>query len=375
MRTAHNLFLCALLGSGLTLAGCGGSSEDSFPAEQQGTADAAVHTDGEVQEASPDVVNADANEADAGADAAEDDVVVTEDASTEPDAEADAEPEPDAESDAEPEPDAEADAEPDAPIDAGPCTYEKPNAIKITNMVFGNGHPGGGLDVDGDPTTCAPGSCSGGVDNSMSSVGTFVNSMMESQFAAGSVLLLFELHNPKFDNTDFGLAMHGAQLEPSTSTCDVQAELCDYLVAADNADLTTCAPKQGLWNVRSDGTTLQGGGGANDSMQLLTPIVQGVSVALTVHRAQIVANITVQDEKVETLEGIMAGAIIKDDMIAALDAIPEDYFPSSGKPFIMGILQNMLQPDIDLDGDGTNDAVSAGMEVSGIRASILGVAD
>ena len=69
------------------------------------------------------------------------------------------------------------------------------------------------------------------------------------------------------------------------------------------------------------------------------------------------------------LKGVIGGAITKENLIALIMAIPEEYLPVPPE-LIVTFVENIPQ-DIDLDGDGTTDASSIALVFDAIPATLL----
>ena len=69
--------------------------------------------------------------------------------------------------------------------------------------------------------------------------------------------------------------------------------------------------------------------------------------------------------------GVFGGAVPKSALEAAVNSVPDEDLPLP-KAAILGFM-NLLENDIDSTGDGTKDALSLGLKVSGIDAIISGV--
>ncbi|MFH1529545.1 MAG: hypothetical protein ABIK09_02300 [Pseudomonadota bacterium] len=243
---------------------------------------------------------------------------------------------------------------------------------KVIALQIGlDGHSGSGLDVDGNPGTCAPaGSCSGGIDNALSMLGGFANAALASSVTEGQVIFLFEHREFSATGGVYEVVFHIG--EAADDQCDVQATTCPYLVAPDTFS-EDCSPLVSLDNAQINGATLTGGG-PGFSFPLVLPISDGVLLELTLFATQVEALVSFEAGKPVALDGVLAGAISKAAMIEALDAVPADQLPLD-KDLIIQMIQGLIQSDIDTDGDGAKDAASVGLPFTAIAGTIIGLAE
>ena len=256
------------------------------------------------------------------------------------------------------------------------CVPElSPDANKINALEIGiNGHPGNGLDVDGDPTTCAPttAGCSEGIDNSMAGLSGAANGPLGDAVADGSLFLLFEHIALQTDGSPYTLALLIG--EPVSETCDFQAETCDYLVQRSSFDEESCDPL-----ILFAGATITDGvldaGGPDATFPFQIPIQDGLVLEVVIYSAHIVADVTMAGDDVAELDGVIAGAIPKQQLIDAVEAVPEETFTEIGitKSFVLTLVDALITNDIDTDGDGTADAASIGIPFHAIGATLAGL--
>ncbi|MBM4373426.1 MAG: hypothetical protein FJ098_17345, partial [Deltaproteobacteria bacterium] len=240
---------------------------------------------------------------------------------------------------------------------------------KVTALSIGtDGHPGHGLDVDGLPGTCEPaGSCSAGIDNSLSLLGGFANEALQAAVEDGSVIFLFEHRGFSPTGQVFEVVFHIGELaEPG---CAFQTEPCVYLVDAKAFD-AECLPLVALDNAQVNGAVLSAGG-PGYAFPLVLPLSEGVLLDVTLYSTQLSASVTFSAGKPAALSGVLAGAISKAGMIEALEAVPEDQLPMD-KDLIIQMIQGLVKADIDTDGDGAKDAASVGLPFQAISGSIAG---
>jgi hypothetical protein len=258
------------------------------------------------------------------------------------------------------------------------------DVVALTDVTLGaSGFPGQGLDVDGDGATCAPVEsglgvtpwCSDGIDNELSVLETLLSPVaadLLAGFTQGSVL--GDFRNATFDGSRFVLPLYMAEVGPTTPGCDPKTETCDYVLPREDFD-GQCKPLYFWDNATIVGDLLTAGGAG---YAFTVPTRYGVSA--TVHGTQVSARLAITGGHVTGMlpGSLAAGAIRVDEALALLDAAfpgPEDtiVYATYTKGFVRNVLQNLVAPDVDTDGDGTPDAVSFGLRVQAGRGVIVDV--
>ena len=251
------------------------------------------------------------------------------------------------------------------------CTPTFDDAGKLTALAIGDGgYPGEGLDLDHDPTTCAPaGSCSDGVQNALGIIASMVNDSIASSVGDGSLLLTLEFQGMPAAG-DFTLALYTAQLDPANAGCDTMTATCDYLADSSMIDQDTCAALVQLPGSVT-GSHVEAGG--QDTIFPFTiPMSQGVNLEIVLYAVQLEATVTRVDGQVTGFDGVLGGAVPKDQLLSALNALPAGSLPVDVS--LVELLLNSIDDDVDTNGDGVNDALSIGIKLSGIDGNLVGVA-
>ena len=102
-------------------------------------------------------------------------------------------------------------------------------------------------------------------------------------------------------------------------------------------------------------------------------IFEDYQAPLMMHRAKINATVSVESGKIVSGAGAIGGAIVFQDLLNALASIPEDkYTPRYKKDIVLSYVNMFLKPDIDLDGDGTDESISVGMRFSIVSGNLIG---
>ena len=255
------------------------------------------------------------------------------------------------------------------------CDPDFSNAVaKATSLVIGTtGNPGDGLDVDQNAGTCAPvDKCSGGVDNTLAPLASFVNTNLEKEIANGGLILLIELVNPTTNGSPFELRLYAAKL--ANKSCDHTQSGCDYLV--DDATLTEdCEALIVLDNATITGGKLSAGGpGYNFPLQI--PLFGDTYLVVDLFNGAIEGDITLTPQGTITsiTNGLVGGAIPKSTFISAIELVPPSDLPAP-KETIVQLLDLLVKNDMDTVPPAGPDAASIGIKLTAVGGTIVGVAD
>jgi len=260
-----------------------------------------------------------------------------------------------------------------------PTTFDP--AQRANELAVGSGgHPGEALDVDQDPTTCAPsGDCESGLDNQLWSLlgmlggltGMEPADLLQEMVDAGDLNLLFEMR----PQADGGLHMGLFYALEENGACNPVGQTCDFWVASSSYDTVTCLPLVLFDNTVIAGSGLTAGG---PGYHFSLPVPMGFGdepMPLTVDRAVIEATVAISGGgDIQSMVGVIGGAIPEQAFYDAIDAIPEGELPID-KGMLLGMLGMFLNSDIDLDGDGVDDAVSVGITFTTGPAAIIGITE
>ena len=245
------------------------------------------------------------------------------------------------------------------------------DAVVFTTIAIGSGgRTGQALNLDNNATTCAPaGDCSGGIDNALGILATFANDPLAEALAGGSLSLLLDLDN--IARNPFQASLYTGDLATPDVPCDPATETCAYTVSRGSFD-ATCTPQILLPATRAG--SLVFAGGPSSVFPLEVPFGDGATLTLTLFQVRFEGTLTLEGDRIVSLEGVIGGAVRKTDLIAALNAIPPESLPLDPAA-IISALNALVATDIDTNGDGTPDASSIGLRVSGRRASIVGTTE
>jgi hypothetical protein len=119
--------------------------------------------------------------------------------------------------------------------------------------------------------------------------------------------------------------------------------------------------------------TLLKAGGPTTNFPFTLPI-QGLPLQVTIYGARIEATVALQGDQVTAFEGILAGAVPKASLMAAIDGLPDTGLPAGlDKASIKSLLEVLVESDIDTNGDGVKDAASIALKIKGVPAAITGL--
>ncbi len=246
-----------------------------------------------------------------------------------------------------------------------------PDAVKLNAVAIGTtGFAGDGVDVDQDGATCAPpNQCGDGVDNTLGIIAPFANDPFADAVATGSVLLIMTV-----DSTTPGpvnITLFQGELDPANSGCDFQTQTCDYLADTGLFDPATCEP------LVSIPATLTGdqlvGGGPGTILPFSVPFSADATLDITLFNLRVEATVVTGANGLTAIDGILGGAVPKEQLIEALEGLPDDALPIP-KAQVVTLLNTLVSNDIDTTGDGTKDAASIGLTFMGIDANLTGIA-
>ena len=260
------------------------------------------------------------------------------------------------------------------------------DVLKITALGIGTGGlPGMALDVDDNPLTCSPdGSCQGGLDNQLGGVLGQVQQYidtdqeLETMLTDGALVHLAWFEGFNTQGLPFSMHLFEGVPVSELQVCDWQTQVCDYLVAAAWYDQGICAFTVGFDNAVVTGGILHAGG-PDYAIPLCLPFLfdggdTETCLAVTGHRARVQGTVVTSGDEIVGLQDALLGvAISKAELLAAVEALPADLELPVSTALLVGMLDMFVVPDIDLDGDGTLDAASLGVQHDAIAGEVVGV--
>ncbi|MFT7579954.1 MAG: hypothetical protein ACI9MR_001621 [Myxococcota bacterium] len=245
------------------------------------------------------------------------------------------------------------------------------HANKLVSMeMVSDGNPGSGLDVDGDPNTCSPdGACGGGVDNALGVVAFAVNEGLVGSIQGGIVNWVIDLKDLTFDGEPFEMPIYdtGLSVLSESLDCDALTQTCEYRVAQLSLD-QDCEPYFAFDNATAENGVILAGG-TDSLISMVLPLADGELLSITVAWARVEATYTLgSDGKIASMQGILAGAVPKAQLLDAVNGLSSDVFPVP-QAVVVSVLTS-LDNDIDLDGDGLKESISVSLRFGTIPALI-----
>jgi len=256
--------------------------------------------------------------------------------------------------------------------------------FKIVMMKMGkDGNAGEALDIDDNAATCSPaGMCSGGRDNQF---GALMKSLapalggsepIQAAVESGDIMFLLELVNPKTDGTPFlGNMYRGAPVKPKDQ-CDFQTQVCDYMVSPESFVPETCLPLTAFDNVQMSGNVITAGGPEYKfSFPMILAMTGNQEFTIPATHAKLMAELTFDaNGKIIEINGVIGCAVPKAEIKKIIEDTPAGSLPLD-KNLILQLIDLVVKSDIDANGDGIKESVSAGMKFKAIRGNIKGLAN
>jgi len=254
-----------------------------------------------------------------------------------------------------------------------------------------SGKPGEAVDVDHNAATCAPtADCSSGLDNQFAALMKSLAIVLKGSqplvdsVVSGELTLLYEMRNPTNDGKPFTMVIYrGTPVLPKAqcdfqvpevtppAQCGAQGQACDYQVLQESYYPASCLPISLFDNAEMAGGKLVAGGpGYHFAFPFVLALAEGKSITFVASHAKIVADVTLDEAgNVKCISGVIGCAVAKSDVLSIADAIPEENLPFP-KSVIISLLDSVVKPDIDADGDGIKESVSSGMKFTAIPGNI-----
>lgn len=266
--------------------------------------------------------------------------------------------------------------------DCGQCTVTPTDrANKIIRLeISADGNPGSGIDLDNDPNTCAPvDACGGGVDNALAPLASILGNNIQASVDDGVVMWVVDFDAWDGTSAPFTMPVYDSGLADSNPFCDYLGgprapeqvdEICLYSLAQLSFD-ANCEPYFAFNNARIVPPKISAGS-PDTLIRMVLPLASGSLLGLTVAAARFEGAVTFDlNGNIASVNGLLGGAIPKIQLIqAVLELRPEDlggFDPQTVVPLIDLLIEN----DIDLDGDGLDDAASIAIRITTIPARIL----
>jgi hypothetical protein len=224
-----------------------------------------------------------------------------------------------------------------------------------------SGQPGEGLDLDKNAGTCQPASdCTAGIDNAFGPLAILVNNPIQDAVSQGDLIFLFELGTMVPGPTR--LAVHTGN---ASGTCG--APPCTFQVELAGFHPESC---QALYEIGATwtGATLKTSGATGD-IPFQLPLGGGSALELTLRGAQLQAQATSSGTTLTQLEGILAGAVAKGELLSAIAKVPPALLPAD-PALIASLIEGVIVADVDADGDGLKESASVALLITAVPATL-----
>ena len=246
-------------------------------------------------------------------------------------------------------------------------------AVKIVELkISSDGKAGSGLDVDEDPTTCAPAdNCSGGVDNALGVLAGLLNPGLQETIETGTVLYVGDFSALDTTGQPFPFSVLETDLTEADeiAMCDFQSAECTYTTSqySYGPDCTAYfSLPDATWN---NGSLT--GGGLGQVMTIALRLSGNTFIPITLVNAKVKGQIILDEAtgNVTGAVGIFAGATPKQQLIDSITSLNFDSLPID-KDTALSLLDLLVVNDIDLDGNGEADGASIALRFVGIAANL-----
>ena len=244
-----------------------------------------------------------------------------------------------------------------------------PNLQKFSKLAISDVTKGCDLDGDGKPNN---------VLGKVVSLYKDANTQLAKTVADGTIVLILEAPGYKTDKTPFDInLLIGKFDKTATPACDPTTATCNYTITAASYNTATaatgfCPALVTFPGAKDDAGTLSTSG--KDVFQLNVPVV-GMNLNLKITQASLQGTTADMTNWKGTTSGMVCGVISKDDLNAAIDAIPPDVLAQIGDAAtVKSLVAGILKPDIALTPGGPKDALSVAIDFETIPANVTGMA-
>ena len=196
-----------------------------------------------------------------------------------------------------------------------------------------------------------------------------------------SGLFILLLEGDGYDTSGKAFKVNGylGELDPSNSDCPVTASFgdCKYTVDSDNfaggPAGSVCKPQVQVTPATINSGLLKAGGAIEQTLTLMLPVVGGLPVKIS--GVSIKGSTSGPTKWSDTKKGKICGVMTTQDFKKAIDAVPEESWKEINldKSTVQQVLEVFLAPDIDLNADGTPDAISMALDFESVKGSIVKV--
>ena len=219
------------------------------------------------------------------------------------------------------------------------------------------------------------------VNNSLGKVLTvypFTNGAVADAIASGAIGLLLQPSGYNADGKAFDLRLLAGAPDPAAKPCVGAAADCAFKVKPGSYDLSaataaTCPPVAPIAGAKVLNGALSAGGQGG---KINVPVyVVGIPLVAKVADALLSGTVVGGASWQSTTSGMLCGAVSMADVAAAVDSLPDSALDGTGfdKAGVVELVNGLLVPDWDLDGDGKMDAVTAAWSFETVAAKAVGM--
>ena len=246
----------------------------------------------------------------------------------------------------------------------------------VSLAIASGGFPSQAMDVDGDSSTCAPnGSCDSGCDSQLSTVFQQmehildVNGELEASIADESSLVAFVAPGWNEEGQPFSISVFFADFEPEcTSLFD---PTCECQLQWESLNPTTGTPRMEIHNARVIDGVLTAGG-MDQTATVVFPLSEDIFLELPLRMVQLEADIDGEMSDLQWKNGRIGFVLNKEEITAAIESVPEGSDFDSYKSTATNLVDMLVQPDIDSNGDGELDSASLGLAFETLHVNVTG---
>ncbi len=231
-----------------------------------------------------------------------------------------------------------------------------------------------GCDLDGD------GKVNNAIGKGLSAFLNSLNNSLANGIVSGNAAWLLHMPGWTMSDDSFALYVMPGKLQGAAGSCNTVASDggCTYAVDPTAYDVSamsaTCPPLIAYPNAKVKSGP-QFHAGSLDQVVPITLNLQGAALSVVLHQATVSAEVKGNGGAVTMAAGLNCGVILKADLEAAVDAVPEGQTSGLGldKASLKAMVLSMLQADADANGDGTKDAFSFAYQWEAVPAKISGI--
>ncbi|MBM4343654.1 MAG: hypothetical protein FJ100_09790 [Deltaproteobacteria bacterium] len=213
-------------------------------------------------------------------------------------------------------------------------------------------------------------------DSALGALAQFNQAGASAQAALGKLRVLLWSGTPQAPE----VAILPAIATPTASWSTCPGPNCALSVEPDGyellSDAAMCPAKAVLAGGLVDLATGQAAVGGGGSV-VVVPLQAGIlALEVPLFGAQLVGKLSGDLAAPKAFAGVLCGAVPHQALAAAFDQVPDAAFAggAAAKLQFAKLVVNLVQPDLDLDGDGTKESVSAAFAVSAGPAQSVGLA-